>query len=147
MKHLSFWCKFAYFMLSVFQIFSGLYPQPSVVNIFGNFLHDTDQRFRIFYLGGALFGRFLYVEMIRFLMVKILSCRLYIGVHVCYMIISIKGGNWDLFTEVSTWLEDTMHGGYFYPTWLAVWPTDWSSITICDVKFWYSYLYFVFFFW
>ena len=53
-KHLFFQCKLARSIWSVIQIVSGLYPPCSVANIFGNWLHGIDHRFRTFLRVGAL---------------------------------------------------------------------------------------------
>jgi hypothetical protein len=45
-KHLFFQCKLARSIWSIIQIGSGLYPPCSVANIFGNWLHGIDHRFR-----------------------------------------------------------------------------------------------------
>jgi hypothetical protein len=78
-KHLFFQCRFARSIWSVIQVTSKLYPPTSVTNIFGNWLHGIDLRFRTLIRVGALVlvCRYGCVEMIRFLMIKIvLSCRL-----------------------------------------------------------------------
>jgi hypothetical protein len=53
-KHLFFHCKLACSIWSVIQIASGLYSPYSVANIFGNWLHGIDHRFRILLRVGAL---------------------------------------------------------------------------------------------
>uniref|UniRef100_A0A453HTB0 Reverse transcriptase zinc-binding domain-containing protein n=1 Tax=Aegilops tauschii subsp. strangulata TaxID=200361 RepID=A0A453HTB0_AEGTS len=53
-KHLFFQCKLAHSTWPVIQIASGLYPPCSVANIFGNWLHGIDHRFRILLRVGAL---------------------------------------------------------------------------------------------
>ena len=78
-KHLFFQYKLVRSIWSVIQIASSLYLPCSVANVFGNWLHGIDHRFRT--LSGwerlPLFGRFVYVEMIRFLTIKVLLlCRL-----------------------------------------------------------------------
>jgi hypothetical protein len=47
-KHLFFQCRFARSIWSIIQIASKLYPSTSVDNIFGNWLHGIDLRFRMF---------------------------------------------------------------------------------------------------
>jgi hypothetical protein len=46
-KHLFFQCRFARSIRSIIQVNSDLYPSTSVANIFGNWLHDIDLRFRM----------------------------------------------------------------------------------------------------
>ena len=46
-KHLFFQCKFARSIWSVIQVASNLYPPSSVANIFGNWLHGIDHKYRI----------------------------------------------------------------------------------------------------
>lgn len=45
-KHLFFQCRFDRSIWSCIQVASDLYPPTSVANIFGNWLHDIDHRFR-----------------------------------------------------------------------------------------------------
>jgi hypothetical protein len=45
-KHLFFQCCFAIFIWPIIQVALGLYPPRSVVNIFRNWLHGIDLRFR-----------------------------------------------------------------------------------------------------
>ena len=53
-KHLFFHYKFARSIWLVIQVASSLYPLCSVANIFGNWLHGIDNRFRILIRVGAL---------------------------------------------------------------------------------------------
>ena len=53
-KHLFFQCKLARCIWSVIQIASGLYPPYSVANVFGNWLHMIDHKFRTLLRVGAL---------------------------------------------------------------------------------------------
>ena len=53
-KHLFFQCKVARSIWSVIQVALNLYPPRSVANIFGNWLHEIDHRFRILIRVGAL---------------------------------------------------------------------------------------------
>ena len=53
-KYLFFQCKLARSIWSVIQIASGLYPPCSVANVFGNWLHGIDHRFRTLLRVGAL---------------------------------------------------------------------------------------------
>jgi hypothetical protein len=45
-NHVFFNCRFARAIWSVIQVASSLYPLTSVANIFGNWLHGIDLRFR-----------------------------------------------------------------------------------------------------
>jgi hypothetical protein len=45
-KHLFFQCSFARSIWSVIQLASTLYPSHSIINIFGNWLHDINHRFK-----------------------------------------------------------------------------------------------------
>jgi hypothetical protein len=53
-KHLFFQCNFARSIWSIIQVASGLYPPRSVANIFGNWLHGIDSKFRILLRVGAI---------------------------------------------------------------------------------------------
>ena len=53
-KHLFFQCRFARSIWSIIQVASNLYPPRSVTNIFGNWLHGIDKRFRKLIRVGAL---------------------------------------------------------------------------------------------
>jgi hypothetical protein len=49
-----FQCRFARSIWSIIQVAFDLYPQRSVANIFGNWLHGIDNRFRTLIRVGAL---------------------------------------------------------------------------------------------
>jgi hypothetical protein len=53
-KHLFCQCCFARSIWSLIQVSSSLYPPTSVANIFGNWLHGIDLRFRTLIRVGAL---------------------------------------------------------------------------------------------
>jgi hypothetical protein len=53
-NHLFFQCRFARSIWSLIQVASSMYPPTSVANIFGNWLHGIDQRFRTLLRVGAL---------------------------------------------------------------------------------------------
>jgi hypothetical protein len=53
-KHLFFQCRFARSICSIIQVASTLHPPHSVANIFGNWLHGIDNRFRTLIRVGAL---------------------------------------------------------------------------------------------
>ena len=73
-KHLFFECKVARSIWSAIQIVSNLYPPKSVANIFDNWLHGIDNKYRTIIRVGVmpLFGHSGFVETTRFLMIKIL---------------------------------------------------------------------------
>jgi hypothetical protein len=78
-KHLFFQCRFARSIWSIIQVASSLYPPTSVTNIFGNWLHGIDLRFRMLirWVRRELSGCYGCVEMTRSLTINIvLSCRL-----------------------------------------------------------------------
>jgi hypothetical protein len=84
-KHIFFQCQFARSIWSIIQVASTIYPPRSVTNIFGNWLHDIDNRFRMLIRVGALvvICRYGYVEMIKCLTINyLLLCRSSIGVPV-----------------------------------------------------------------
>jgi hypothetical protein len=53
-KHCFFQCRFARSIWSIIQVASNLYPPCSVANIFGNWLHGIDHRFRTLNRVGAV---------------------------------------------------------------------------------------------
>ena len=53
-KHLFFQCNFARSIWSVIQVASNLYPPSSVANIFGNWLHGIDHKYKILLRVGAI---------------------------------------------------------------------------------------------
>ena len=53
-KHLFFECKIARSIWSTIQIASIFYPLHCIANIFGNWLHDIDHKFRIIIRVGAI---------------------------------------------------------------------------------------------
>jgi hypothetical protein len=53
-KYLFFQCRFARSIWSIIQVASSLYPPTSVANVFGNWLHGIDLRFRMLIRVGAL---------------------------------------------------------------------------------------------
>jgi hypothetical protein len=107
-KHLFFQCRFARSIWSIIQVASKLYPPTSVINIFGNWLHGIDLRFRTLIRVERLqwYGHYGCVEMTKFLMIRILlSCRLstYISVFsVCGRLCSV----W----RIATSLRRSVHG-------------------------------------
>jgi hypothetical protein len=53
-KHLFFQCNFARSIWSVIQAASGLYPPTSIANVFGNWVHGIDNKYRILLRVGAM---------------------------------------------------------------------------------------------
>jgi hypothetical protein len=53
-KHLFFQCRFARSIWSIIQVASSHYPPTSVTNIFGNWLHGIDSRFKLLLRAGEL---------------------------------------------------------------------------------------------
>jgi hypothetical protein len=53
-KHLFFQCNFARSIWSVIQAASGLYPPTSIANVFGNWVHGIDYKYRILLRVGAM---------------------------------------------------------------------------------------------
>jgi hypothetical protein len=53
-KHLFFQCRFTRSIFSIIQAASSLYPLTSFANVFGNWLHGIDLRFRTLIRVGAL---------------------------------------------------------------------------------------------
>jgi hypothetical protein len=53
-NHLFFQCRFTGSIWSIIQVSSTLYPPTNVANIFGNWLHGIDIRFRMLIRVGAL---------------------------------------------------------------------------------------------
>jgi hypothetical protein len=84
-KHLVFQCCFARSIWSVIQ-FASLYLPCSVANIFGNWLHGIDHRFRMHISVGAIAIIFCYVyaEIIKRLMIKktLICCRFFTDVPI-----------------------------------------------------------------
>jgi hypothetical protein len=83
-KHLFFQCNFARSILSVIQAASGLYPPTSVANIFGNWVHGIDNKYRTLLRVGAIaliWSLWLCRNDKVFDNKKILFCRLSTGVR------------------------------------------------------------------
>jgi hypothetical protein len=53
-KHLFFQCNFASSIWSIIQAALGLYTPTTVANIFGNWLHGIDYKYRILLRVGAM---------------------------------------------------------------------------------------------
>ena len=120
-KHLFFQCQFARSIWSIIQIGSSLYPPRSVANIFGNWLNGVDNRFKILIRVGA-------IAVIWSLWLcrndKVFNNKMSSILQVIYRCTGLlrswsclqRMENRDLFTEVSTRLEDvakefiTRHG-------------------------------------
>jgi hypothetical protein len=122
-NHLFFHCCFARSIWSLIQVASTLYPATSVANIFGNWLHGIDIRFRMLIRVGAL-------AVIWSLWLcrndKVFNDKNYSLLQVIYRCTSIlrlwsplqRMEHRGLFTEVCTRLEATA-GDTFFPTWVA----------------------------
>ena len=123
-KHLFFQCKLARSIWSVIQIASGLYSPSSVVNIFGNGYMRLITCLELF-LGWErlpLFGRFGYVEMIRFLTIKVLPYAGYLHMYwdSSFMALSTsRGESRPVYEGVYT--IGGYGEGYFCPAWVAAW--------------------------
>jgi len=122
-KHSFFKCKFARSICSVIQVASSLYPPRSVANIFGNWLHGIDNRFRVLIRVGALAiiwslwlcrNDNVFNDINSSLMQVIYRCtstlRLWSALQ--------RVENRDLFTEVCTRLEDTARDIFTQHGWL-----------------------------
>jgi hypothetical protein len=53
-KYLFFQCNFARSIWSVIQAASGLYPSTSIVNVFGNWVHGIDYKYKILLRVGVM---------------------------------------------------------------------------------------------
>jgi hypothetical protein len=108
MNHLFFQCCFARSIWSLIQVASSLYPSTSVANIFENWLHGIDLRFRMLLRWERLlwYGRYGYAEMTKFLMINIvLSCRFSTYVPVFFIYCHLYSG-W----RTVTYLWRSVHG-------------------------------------
>jgi hypothetical protein len=128
-KHLFSQCRFARSIWSIIQLAFDLYPPRSVANIFGNWLHGIDNRFRTFIRVGAL-------AVIRSLWLsrndKVFSGKVSTPLQVIYRCTGIlrlwsflqRVKHRDLFIEVYTLLEtmgsDTFsHHGWQHNLWIG----------------------------
>jgi hypothetical protein len=121
-KHLFFQCRFVRSTWSIIQVASILYPPRSVANIFGNWLHGIDNRFRTLIRVGAL-------AVIWPLWLcrndKVFNNKLSSPLQVIYRFIGIlrlwsslqQVEHRDLFTEVCAWLETTASDSFSYHGW------------------------------
>ena len=122
-KHLFFQCRFARSIWSIIQVASTLYPPGSMANIFGNWLHGIDNRFRTLIRVGAL-------AIIWSLWLcrndKVFNGQNFSRLQVIYRCTWIlclwsplqRVENQNPFTVVCTWLEVTTRDTFF-PTWVA----------------------------
>jgi hypothetical protein len=111
-KHLFFQCRFAGPIWSIIQVASTLYPLCSVANIFENWLHGINNRFRTLIRVGAL-------AIIWFLWLcrndKVFNNKLSSPLQVIYRCIGTlclwlslqRVEHRGLFTKVCAWLETT----------------------------------------
>ena len=107
---------------STIQIAFGLYPPFSVANVFGNWLHGIDHRFRILLRVGALavIWSLGYVEMIRFLTIKVLlCCRLSIDVPGLFVYGPLYNAGESRLVYGGVYMIGGYGEGYFYSTWMA----------------------------
>jgi hypothetical protein len=107
-NHLFFQCRFARSIWSLIQVASSMYPPTTVANIFGNWLHGIDLRFRTLLRVGALVVVWsLWIcRNDKFLMIKIvLSCRLSTDVPVFSVCGHLCSG-W----SIETYLRRSVHG-------------------------------------
>jgi hypothetical protein len=121
-NHLFIQCRFARSIWSLIQVASRLYPPTSVANIFGNWLHGIDLRFRTLIRMGALtviWSLWLYRND------KIFNDKNYSLLQVIYRCTGIlrlwsplqRMENHGLFTEVCTQLEATARDTFFPYGW------------------------------
>jgi hypothetical protein len=106
------------------QVASNLYPLCTVANIFGDWLHGIDNRFRTFIRVGpwerlSSFGRFGYVEMIKCLTIEnLLPYRLStVYRYALFMVISSADGEPLPFMEVFSRLKTTMRNNFSQYGW------------------------------
>jgi hypothetical protein len=122
-KHVFFQCRFARSIWSIIQVTSKLYPPTSVTNIFENWLHGIDLRFRTF-----IRVRVLAIVWSLWLcrndkVFNDKNCSLLQVIYRCTGILRLwsplqRMENHDLFTEVCT--AGGYGEGYFFPTWVVV---------------------------
>jgi hypothetical protein len=111
-NHLFFHCRFARSIWSLIQVASSLYPPTCVPNIFGNWLHDIDLRFRMLIRVGALVVIWSLWLCRNDKVFNDKNCSLLQGIYRCTCILPLwsplqRVENRDLFTEVCTRLETT----------------------------------------
>jgi hypothetical protein len=107
-KHLFFQCRFARSIWSAIQVASRLYPPTSVVNVFGNWLHGIDLRFRMLIRVGALaviWALWLCTNDKKIMIKIVLSCRLSTDVPVFSVYGHLFSG-W----RITTCLRRSIHG-------------------------------------
>jgi hypothetical protein len=122
-KHLFFQYRFTRSIWSIIQVTSTLYPSRSVANIFGNWLHGIDNRFRTLIRVGVLavvWSLWLCIND------KVFNNKPSSPLQVIYRCIGTlhlwsslqRVEHQDLFTEVCTRLETTTMDTFF-PSWVA----------------------------
>jgi hypothetical protein len=126
--------QFARSIWLVIQLGSTLYQPRSVTDIIENWPNDVDPRFKLLIRVGAL-GVIWSVWLCKndkFLNDKLFYYACYLPVHnfAPFMVIFITCGESRSIYGGIYAVGD--HGeGYFYLTLLAVWCSDWPSITLC----------------
>jgi hypothetical protein len=121
-KHLFFQCHFARSIWSVIQVASTLYPPTSVANVFGNWLHGIDSRFKLLLRVGALAVIWALWLSRNDKIFNDKNCSLLQVIYRCTGILRLwlplqRMENRDLFTEVCTRLEDTARDTFSLHGW------------------------------
>jgi hypothetical protein len=111
-KHLFFQCRFARSIWSIIKIASSLYPMTSVANVFGNWLHGIDLRFRMLIRVGTIAVIWSLWLCRNDKVFEDKNCSLLQVIYKCTDTLRLwsplqRLENRDLFTEVCTQLEAT----------------------------------------
>ena len=111
-KHLFFQCQFARSIWSIIQIGSTLYPPRSIANIFGNWLNGVNIRFKTLIRVGAIAVLWSLWLCRNDKVFNDKNCSLLQVIYRCTALLRSwsslqRSDHRDLFTEVSTRLEDT----------------------------------------
>jgi hypothetical protein len=122
-NHLFFQCRFAKSIWLLIQVTSSLYPLTSVANIFGNWLHHIDLRFRTLIRVGALAVIWSLWLCRNEKVFHEKNCSLLQVIYRCTSILRLwsplqRMENRDLFKEVCTWLKATSRDTFFPHGWL-----------------------------
>jgi hypothetical protein len=109
-KHIFFQCRFARSIWSIIQAASSLYPPTSVANVFGNWLHGIDHRFRMLIRVGELAVIWSLWLCINDKVLDDKNCSLLHVIYRCTSTLCLwsplqRMENRDLFTKVCTRLE------------------------------------------
>jgi hypothetical protein len=121
-NHLFLQCRFPRSIWSLIQVASILYPPTSVANIFGNWLHGIDLKFRTLIRVGALAVIWSLWLCRNDKVFNDKNCSLLQVVYKCTDIIRLwsplqRMENRDLFTKVCTWLEATARNTFSPHMW------------------------------